>query len=97
MEGVTYVYNQMTLLGNQVELCLDIAVDTLTSLTTDGDDGCISTLNLLIDSDRCDRYLRIFLLSHHLCLEPLGRMALCLELNSGKRYVFTIDVGESSR
>ena len=97
MESVADISDQGTLLRNEVELSINIAVDTLTSLTANGDDGCICTLHLLVDGDGSNGNLRILLLTHHLRLEPLGRMTFCLELHAGIGDIFTIDICEGLR
>ena len=97
MEGVADIHNQVALFGDEVELGGDVAVDTLTSLTTNGDDRRIGTLNLLVDGDRSNGNLGIFLLAHHLGLEPFCRMTLCLEFYSCIGDVFVVDVCEGLR
>ena len=51
MEGVAHVGDEGTLLGDEVELGVDVAIDTFTCLATDGDDGCIGSLHLVVDGD----------------------------------------------
>ena len=92
MEGIANIHNQCFLLRHEVELCLDISVDTLTSLTSNGDDGSIGLLYLFINSNRRDANLRIFLLSKVFHLEPFARMTLSLELHFGIFDIFTIDI-----
>ena len=95
MESVAHICNQGTLLSVQVKLGVDVAIYTLTSLTTDGDDSCIGTIHLFIHTDRIQTDLRIFLLSEVLVLVPLGRMTLSLEFYSCKLDILAIDVSES--
>ena len=94
MEGIADVHNQRTLLRNEVELSIDVSVDAFASLTANGDDGCISSFHLLVDGDGGDGNLGIFLLAHHLHLEPLGRVTLGLEFYFGIFDIFAIDIGE---
>ena len=97
MEGLADLGEQLTLGVDEVELGIDVTVGTLASLTTNGDDGSICPTYLLINSDSLEAYLGIFLLTKLLLLEPVGGMALCLELQAGKVVVFAIDVGEGLR
>ena len=79
MESVADIGDEGTFLRNEIELGINVAVDTLTSLTPDGDDGGIGVCHLLSDGDGRETDFWIFLLAHCFCLEPLGRMALGLE------------------
>ena len=51
MEDIADIGDQCTLLGDEVELGINIAVNTLTSLTADGDNGGVGGLYLIIDGD----------------------------------------------
>ena len=97
VEGVANVHDQGALLRNEVELSVDIAVDTLASLTSNGDDGGVCCIYLVINGDGRDGNLRILLLAEVLHLIPLGGMALGLEFRLGKIDVLTIDVGKNGR
>ena len=97
MEGIADIGDESTLLGDEVELGVDVAVDTLTGLTTDGDDGGIGSAHLIVDGDGRDTDFRIFLLAEILSLIPLGWMALGLELHFGKLDVFAVDIREDGR
>ena len=97
VEGIADVDNQVVLVRDEVELGLDVAVDALTSLAADGDDGGIGSSYFLVDGDGREGYLGILLLAHHLGLEPFGRMALGLELHAGIGDILTVDVGEGRR
>ena len=97
MESLAYIDNQLTLIRNKVELRFQVAVDALAGLTANGDDGGIGTLRLLADGDGVDGYLRIFLRPHLLSLEPLGGMALVLELHAGIVDILAVDVGQRLR
>ena len=97
MEGVADVLDQRLLFGDEVELCLDVAVDALTGLAADGDDGSVGGADFLFYGNRRDADLRILLLTHHLSLEPLGGMTLGLEFYAGIGDVFAVDVGELGR
>ena len=94
MEGIADVDNQSAFLRDEIKLGLDIAVDTLARLTADSDDSGIGGVHFLVDGNRRDANLRIFLLTHHLCLEPLCRMTLGLEFHTGIVDVLTIDIGK---
>ena len=59
MERIADVLDESLFLRNEVELSSDIAVDTLTSLTTNGDNSSVGTSNLLVDSDRRNTDFRI--------------------------------------
>ena len=85
------------LLGDEVELGIDVAVNTLTSLSANGDDGSIGILRLVVDEDGADGNLGLFLLSEHLHLVPLCRMALGLELHLRIINILAVDVGQCGR
>ena len=51
MEGLAYLCEQLALSVDEVELSIDVAVGTLASLATNGDDGSIGCAYLLINSD----------------------------------------------
>ena len=94
MEGIADVGDKCTLLRDEVELGFDVAVDTLTGLTTDGDDSGIGPAHLFVDGNGRETDLRVFLLAHHLGLVPLGGMTLSLELHAGIGDVFAVDIGQ---
>ena len=97
MEGVAGVDDEVMLVGREVEFGVDVAVNALTGLTSNGDDSCIGGFCLVVDADGVNANLGVLLLAHHLRLEPLGRMTLSLELRSGKLHVLTVDVGKHGR
>ena len=97
MEGIAYVLDECLLLGHEVKLGIDITVNTFTGLTGNGDDGGISCLHFVIDANRTDTYLRIFLLTEVFHLIPFGWMTLGLELHLGKFYILEVDVGQRLR
>ena len=94
MEGLTDINNKLTLFRNDVELRFQIAVNTLTRLTANGDDSSIGTPYLFVNGDSVDANLRIFLRSHCLCLEPFRGMALYLELHFCIIDILTVDVSQ---
>ena len=51
MESVADIGDEGTFLRNEIELGINVAVDTLTSLTANGDDGSIGRFHLLVDGD----------------------------------------------
>ena len=94
VESVADIHDQRTLLGDEVELGVQVAVDALASLTAYGDDSGIGSFFLVVDAEGVDGYLRIFLLSELLILIPLGRMTLGLELHLSIFDILAIDIGE---
>ena len=94
MEGIADVLDERELLGDEVELGGDVAIDAFTSLTADGDDGGVGACHFLLDGDGGETNLWILLLPHHLSLEPFGGMALGLELHAGIGDILSVDVGE---
>ena len=74
MEGIANVNDEVALLRNEVKLGIDVAIDTLTSLTANGDDSSIGGSYFFINGDGLESDFRILLLTHHLGLEPLCRM-----------------------
>ena len=48
MEGIADIGDEGTLLGDEVEFGVNVAVDTLASLTTNSDDGGIGRLTSLL-------------------------------------------------
>ena len=97
MEDVADIEDELSFLVNEVELRCDVAVHALASLSSDGHDGGIRHLHLFVHADRTDGNLGVLLLSEHLHLIPLGRMALSLELHLGVFDVLPIDVCECLR
>ena len=51
MEGVANVGDECMLLGHEVELGGNVAVNALACLTSDGDDGCVGLLGFLVDGN----------------------------------------------
>ena len=64
MEGLADVDDELTFLWDEVELCLDVAINTLTSLTSDGDNGGIGSPYFLLHGDGRETDFGIFLLTH---------------------------------
>ena len=97
VESVAGVENELVLIGCETELRGNVAVNTFTGLTGDSNDGGICRLCLIVDADGVNADFRIFLLSHHFALEPLGGVTLGLELHFGELHVLAVDVSQGSR
>ena len=92
MEGIRNTENHILFRLTEVELTIDLTVHTLTSLTSDGDDGGIS-LRLLIGHTALS-YIDFIEFWLSLIQEPHHRILVCLELCLGIFHIVLIDFCE---
>ena len=70
MIGRRYVLYHLHFLRSEVEFAVNLAVNSLSGLTRNGDNGHVRLLQLLLEKFLSDVYLRHLLVAHQRCFKP---------------------------